>query len=307
MKSYLLLLIGLFYAVSMQAQPTFSVAHDSLYLTPRDERGLLGLHQSLLDASTGFTLMSVAAHPDDEDIFSITYFRRKYGIHTVVVVSNRGEGGQIEIGPELYTDLAVVRSHEMAAAERISGSEYYNLNFVDFGYSKDIQETFDKWGKEKLLEKMVYMIRRLRPQVIITNHDSVSGHSNHQAVGWAIRHAFKLAGDPAAFRQQLKNGLMPWQPLRLFQRISTRDTKSRADVVYNVGEFSPLWGMSYAQLAARALAQHRSQGFDKFARTLRPGPRNVRYKLVLQANPQLALKSNRHLFAGLNDPLETIL
>ena len=285
------------------AQLSFRFPTDTLHQYRADQRGNRGLHQALLDASTGFTLMSVAAHPDDEDIFSITYYRRKFGILTVVVVSNRGEGGQNEIGPELYTELAVVRSHEMAAAERISGGEYYNLNFVDFGYSKHVQETWERWGKEELERRLVRMIRRLRPEVIITNHDETSGHSNHQAVGRAIRRAFRLAADPDAFPDQLQDGLRPWQPLRLFQRLGRNDEPADVDVEYEVHEFDPFLGMTYLELAKTAMAQHRSQGFDKFARTILPWSHNIRYKLIAAVKGAGIGAGATSLFEGLSDPL----
>ncbi|MDQ7054555.1 MAG: PIG-L family deacetylase [candidate division KSB1 bacterium] len=289
---------------SASAQPSFRFPIDTLHHDRADQLGNRGLHQALLDASTGFTLISVAAHPDDEDIFSITYYRRKFGVRTVVVVSNRGEGGQNEIGPELYTELAVVRSHEMAAAERISGGEYYNLNFVDFGYSKHVQETWDRWGREELERRLVRMIRTLRPEVIITNHDETSGHSNHQAVGRAIRSAFRLAADPDAFPEQVREGLLPWQPLRLFQRL--RRNRDSADVTYEVHKFDPFLGMTYLELAKKAMAQHRSQGFDKFARTILPQSRKIRYKLVAAVKGAGIGADAASLFDGLSDPLADV-
>ncbi len=298
------LLLSYWAQTALFAQPSFRFPIDTLHHYRADQRGNRGLHQALLDASTGFTLMSVAAHPDDEDIFSITYYRRKFGVRTVVVVSNRGEGGQNEIGPELYTELAVVRSHEMAAAERVSGGEYYNLNFVDFGYSKHVQETWDRWGREELERRLVRMIRLLRPEVIITNHDETSGHSNHQAVGRAIRRAFRLAADPDAFPEQVREGLRPWQPLRLFQRQRRNDDP--ADVEYEVHAFDPFLGMTYLELAKKAMAQHRSQGFDKFARSILPQSRKIRYKLEAAVKGAGIGANAASLFDGLSDPLADV-
>jgi LmbE family N-acetylglucosaminyl deacetylase len=283
----------IFFFVGLFCAPSFSQTEE--------------LHQALLDAANGFTLMSIAAHPDDENIETVTYYRKKLGARAVVVVASRGEGGQNEIGPELYADLAVIRSEEMRRAEAISGSEYFNLNFVDFGFSKHKEETYQKWGQEEIRRRLVSMIRLLKPHVIITNHDSQSGHSNHQAVGSELLTAFIAAGDPKIFPEQLANGLGVWQPLRLYR--STRDS-AESDARIPVGEFSPWLGKTYSHHAAEALSQHRSQGMHLFAEQIPDGPRWLYYRLIASApgvaplhapgavNPSLV----DDLFAGLENP-----
>jgi len=265
------------------------------------------LHQALLDAANGFTLMSVAAHPDDENIETVTYYRKKYGARAVVVVASRGEGGQNEIGPELYADLGVIRSEEMRRAEAISGSEYYNLNFVDFGFSKHKEETYQKWGQEEIRRRLVRMIRLLKPHVIITNHDSQSGHSNHQAVGSELLTAFIAAADPKIFPEQLTEGLTVWQPLRLYW--SRRDS-AESDARIPVGEFSSWLGKTYSRHAAEALSQHRSQGMHFIAEQIIDGPRWLYYRLIASAPGVAPLREPSvanplfvdDLFAGLENP-----
>src|SRR4030095_5272778 len=138
-------------------------------------------HQSLLDLTNAFTVMCVAAHPDDEDGSTLTVLRRKYGVHTVSLFSTYGEGGQNAVGPELYEELGVIRARETMAAAEVQGSEPHFLGFRDFGFSKSAEETFRAWGEKELLRRMVLQIRLLRPDVIITNHDTTSGHGHHQA------------------------------------------------------------------------------------------------------------------------------
>ncbi|MFQ6112656.1 MAG: PIG-L family deacetylase [bacterium] len=240
-------------------------------------KGYLTLYQAVTDLKSDFTLMSVAAHPDDEDVETLTYYRRKKGVRSVVVVATRGEGGQNEIGPELYRDLGVIRTHEMWRAGAITGAEYYNLNLEDFGYSKTSAETFEKWGRQKALRALVYLIRKLKPEVIITNHDTRTGHGHHQALGILIRRAFELAGDRSKFPEQLRNGLSVWRPRRLFQRLWQPEN---ADVCIPVGQFDAVWGESYAQMAARALREHRSQGMQQFAKRIKRGPRVTYYRMI---------------------------
>src|SRR6185503_3260729 len=87
-------------------------------LPVRSQSDTAQLHQALLDLTNPWTVMCVAAHPDDEDGSSLTVLRRKYGVHTVSLFSTFGEGGQNAVGPELYEELGVIRAREtMAAAE----------------------------------------------------------------------------------------------------------------------------------------------------------------------------------------------
>ncbi|MEP6708128.1 MAG: PIG-L family deacetylase, partial [Pyrinomonadaceae bacterium] len=142
----------------------------------------IALYQALLDLTNPWTVMCIAAHPDDEDGTSLIVMRRKYGTHTVSVFSTFGEGGQNAIGPELYEDLGAIRARETRAAAEIQGSEPYFLGLKDFGYSKSAGEAFRFWGHEEALRRMVLQIRKLRPDVIITNHSVTNNdHGHHQA------------------------------------------------------------------------------------------------------------------------------
>ena len=161
--------------------------------------------------------MCVAAHPDDEDGSTLTILRRKYGVHTVSLFSTFGEGGQNAVGPELYEELGVIRARETMAAAEVQGSEPHFLGFRDFGFSKSAEETFRAWGEKELLRRMVLQIRLLRPDVIITNHDTTSGHGHHQATGRTVLLAFDAAADPKQFPEQLAQA-GTWQVQRLFVR-----------------------------------------------------------------------------------------
>src|SRR6185369_10730290 len=108
----------------------------------RSEPDKAELHQALLDLTSPWTVMCVAAHPDDEDGATLTILRRKYGMHTVSLFSTFGEGGQNAVGPELYEDLGVIRARETMAAAEVQGSEPHFLGFRDFGFSKSAEEAF---------------------------------------------------------------------------------------------------------------------------------------------------------------------
>ena len=123
------------------------------------DRGEVALKQALVDLTNDMTIMCLAAHPDDEDGATLTYYRKKHGVRTVILVATRGEGGQNQIGPELYEELGVIRAYETQAAANIYGADVYNLNKRDFGYSKRAEETFRFWGHEDSLRRLVRVIR----------------------------------------------------------------------------------------------------------------------------------------------------
>src|SRR5437667_20218 len=184
---------------------------------PSEDR--VALYQALLDLTNPWTVMCVAAHPDDEDGTSLIVMRRKYGAHTVSLFSTFGEGGQNAIGPELYEEMGAIRARETMAAAEIQGSEPYFLGLKDFGYSKTADEAFKFWGHEEALRRMVLEIRKLRPDVIITNHYVLNNdHGHHQATARLELEAFDAAADPNRFPEQLKDGVTTWQVQRLFVR-----------------------------------------------------------------------------------------
>lgn len=222
------------------------------------------LHQALLDLTNPFTVMCVAAHPDDEDGTTLTVLRRKHGVHTVSLFSTYGEGGQNAVGPELYEELGVIRAQETRKAALIQGSEPYFLGMKDFGFSKSAEEAFKVWGHDEALRRMVLKIRELRSDVIITNHDTSRGHGHHQATGQLIIEAFDAAADPKRYPEQLSQ-LKPWQPQRLFVRVfgggsSDKSAGSEKIVAVDPNEVDPVRGTSFAEQALKGLQQHATQG-----------------------------------------------
>ena len=287
--------------------------------TGQSSEDRIALYQALLDLQNPWTVMCVAAHPDDEDGTSLIVMRRKYGAHTVSLFSTFGEGGQNAIGPELYEELGAIRARETMAAAEIQGSEPHFLGLKDFGYSKSADETFQKWGHEEALRRMVLQIRKLRPDVIITNHSiNNNDHGHHQATARLVLEAFDAAADPKRFPEQLKDGVTTWQVQRLFVRVRGNQAVQNPDrqgggeqiVTIDPNERDPVRGLVYAEEALRALQKHATQGpwpktFAEFAARFRafsgqnaaPGQLPlVRYLLVREAKDAQALSTDSHNF-----------
>jgi LmbE family N-acetylglucosaminyl deacetylase len=267
------------------------------------ELGAVALHQALLDVGTDLRLMCVAAHPDDEDGASLAMYRKKWGYKTYAVLATRGEGGQNEIGPELYEKLAVLRTHEMARASAITGAELHFLNLPEFGYSKSREETFALWGEDVALERMVRKIRELRPDVIITHHPPTGAHGHHQAIGKSLQDAFDAAADPAVFPEHEAEGLEPWQASRLY----VRSFQGGSDgAVNDFSELDPARGYTYAQIAAQALGEHETQGMAFFIDRFLTSRSSAFYTLAKEAKGSAAVSDGLPapggpLFEGLRD------
>lgn len=277
------------------------------------------LYQALLDLTNPWTVMCIAAHPDDEDGTSLIVMRRKFGAHTVSLFSTFGEGGQNAIGPELYEEMGAIRARETMAAAEIQGSEPHFLGLKDFGYSKSADEAFRFWGHEEALRRMVLEIRKLRPDVIITNHSVTSNdHGHHQATARLEVEAFDAAADPTRFPEQLKDGVTTWQVQRLFVRArgNQNQTDSAPMVIVDPNGRDPVRGTSFAEQALSALQKHATQG---------PWPKSVaqmaarftnssdgrlpltRYRLVREAKGAQPLTKDADSFlAGLVVPAELV-
>ena len=129
------------------------------------DSGHVALGLALRKLGVSGTFMQAPAHPDDETNALFAMFTHGMGLRSIDLQNNRGDGGQNEIGPELFRDMAVLRTSELLSAHRIDGAEQYFTRAIDYGYSFDPQEVIDKWGREDIVGDYVRLIRTLRPDV----------------------------------------------------------------------------------------------------------------------------------------------
>ena len=154
-------------------------------------------------------VLMIGAHPDDEDTELLTVLVRGMGAEAAYLSLNRGEGGQNLIGPELGEALGLIRTEELLAARRLDGARQYFTRAYDFGYSKTLDETWEQWPRDTILKDVVRIVRRFRPQIIVSifSGSPRDGHGQHQAAGWVAREAFAAAGDSTRFPELLTNSL----------------------------------------------------------------------------------------------------
>jgi LmbE family N-acetylglucosaminyl deacetylase len=277
---------------------------------PQDQ-GTAGLRQMLRRLGTTARLMQTVAHPDDEDGGMLTLESRGRGASVLLMTLNRGEGGQNKVGSNLSDVLGVLRTEELLAADEYYGVQERFSRVADFGFSKSADETFSKWGGHDVaLGDMVRVIRTFRPDVLVARFSGTDrdGHGHHQASSILTKEAFRAAADPKRFPEQIAEGLMPWQPKKLYIGNvcgfgASYCEDSKWTVKLNSGEPSADLGESYVQFAMQGLRHQLSQGSANW--TVDPGDRFTFYKLADSVLPAAADKDahEKDFFDGIDTTL----
>src|SRR5438132_6999107 len=234
-----------------------SPAPQNRYQPLPQDTGILGLKQELLRLQTTARLMQVVAHPDDEDGGMLTVESGGHGVATLLMTLTHGEGGQNKLGSNLFDVLGVLRALELTASDRYYGVAQRFSRVADFGYSKNPEETFQKWhGHEIALGDMVRVIRTFRPDVMVARFSGTDrdGHGHHQASSLLTQEAFRAAADPNRFPEQIKEGLLPWQAKKLYIGNvcgfgATTCPDENYTIQLNTGEVDPVLVLAYVQFA----------------------------------------------------------
>lgn len=275
----------------LRAQQSLAENQPSAEALPSEvDRGAAGLSHWLRALQTRASLLMVTAHPDDEDGGMLAYETRGAGARGVLLTLNRGEGGQNAMSPDLYDALGLVRTQELLAADRYYSVDQFWTRTVDYGFSKTREEALDKWSGERVLSDLVRVIRMTRPLVITSVFIGAptDGHGNHQVAGEMAQEAFQAAGDPAQFPEQIREGLRPWSPLKVYARVPAfavtpkgmydyatdkyvpvrfydyvsktwSDQKPATNVRIPEGDFAPATGLTFLQIGRLGLGFQKSQ------------------------------------------------
>lgn len=243
----------IFYQETLAGQPTQTMSAAEIQLALK-KLTVLG------------SALHIAAHPDDENTALLAYLSNERLLRTAYLSVTRGDGGQNLIGTETGELLGVIRTQELLAARAIDRAEQFFTRAVDFGYSKSSDETLEIWGKEKILSDVVWVIRKFRPDVIITRFTSdVGGHGHHTSSASLAEEAFHAAADPNRFPEQLQF-VEPWQAKRIVwngwhRYLESRNIDVSKLVSVDLGAFNPLLGEAYTEIYSRSRSMHKSQGF----------------------------------------------
>ena len=269
--------------------------------------GAAEIEQSLHKLDELGTVLHIAAHPDDERTAVLAYFARGRHMRTAYLSLTRGEGGQNLIGSEQGPQLGIIRTQELLAARQIDGAEQFFTRAIDFGFTRTAEETLQKWGHDRILSDIVWVVRRYRPDVILLGFSGTprDGHGQHQTSAILGKEAFTAAADPKMFPEQLKY-VQVWQARRLVQAAGfggppgggrggrggrggaapqgqpaapqAADTETQAAEPWaDTGAYNPILGYSYEELAVLSRSMHHSQGTGAMRR---PGPGKSTFTII---------------------------
>ncbi len=144
------------------------------------------------------SVLYVAAHPDDENTAFLATMAKHRHFRTGNLSITRGDGGQNLLGSEQGEMLGLIRTQELLGARRIDGAEQFFTRAIDFGYSKTTEETLNFWGKEETLGDVVWVIRKFRPDVIVSRFTPATrgARKPHRLGGSRIRSVPRSGGFP---------------------------------------------------------------------------------------------------------------
>ena len=242
------------------------------------DRGASLVFQKLLKLQTTASVLHTHPHPDDEHGALLALLSRGLGARTSVLTMNRGEGGANAIGPEVFDALGLLRTEEQRVANRYYGVDHqYFTTTADYGFSKRLEEAREKWG-DTVLRDVVRVVRMNRPFVLISRSagNQKDGQGDPETDSLVTQEAFRLAGDPAAFPEQIAAGLRPFRPIKVYVggQMPDGDWSVRVDT----GVYAPWLGESFASLSRKGLAFQRSQNSGRVAPSR--GPQPAYYKRV---------------------------
>jgi LmbE family N-acetylglucosaminyl deacetylase len=270
-------------------------------LAPASAGGLVAYAEETRMLGHNLRVLVIGAHPDDEDTELLAWLARGKGAEAAYLALNRGEGGQNLVGGELGESLGLLRTEELLSARRLDGARQYFTRAYDFGFSKTLDDTWAQWPQDSILKDVVRIVRKFRPQIIVTIFTGTprDGHGQHQAAGWAARAAFAAAGDSTRFPElKSEEGLAAWTPLKLYQ--STRFNGLPTTLTLDGGALDRVTGLTYHQLAMASRSRHRSQNMGQLQSL---GPSAIKMALVTDRTG----KGAGGLFAGVDTTLVPVL
>ena len=273
MKRFLPLALSVSLVVSIQETPAQNRLN---YPLAAQDSGHIALGLALRKLNVSGTFLQTAAHPDDETNPLYAMFTHGMGLRSIDVQTTRGEGGQNEIGPELFHDIGVLRTSELQSAHRLDGAEQYFTRAIDYGYSFDPQEVIEKWGRKEIVGDFVRLIRTFRPDVVLTmNMQLRGGDRAHEATTILTREAYAAAADPTKYPEQIKEGLRPWQPKKLYLSAGFGGPGGRGGpptpppppttppvklATINTAVYDSLLCRTYSEIGTDARSSHKCQG-----------------------------------------------
>ncbi len=246
----------------------------------RQSSRILSLWRMLQSLKSVVSFMNSGAHPDDETSSMLAALGLRDGLQISFACANRGEGGQNDLGTEQGASLGVLRTAEMEQAASALCMRLYWLSehpqdsIFDFGFSKDGQDTLDKWQHARTLQRFVDIVRAERPDILCPTFLDIPGqHGHHRAMTQLADEVFDRAAD-ASFHSNSSAAIAagPWQISKLYLPAWSGAGEAYDDdlppppttLVIDANGHEQPSGWSWAQIAQHSRSYHRSQGMGKW-------------------------------------------
>ncbi len=172
------------------------------------------------------SLLAVFAHPEDEafgpagtlakyaaeglQVSLVTALReRAFPLNPVVSVTTAAS----LIAPVAEITPAPIGTRDVICSCRTTGVRRICL-------MENMPGTLDESDLPLLEDRLVRVIREIRPQVVVTyGRDGFTGDTDHIRVSELATRAFHAAGDTYAFVHHLREGLTPYTPQKLYYAV----------------------------------------------------------------------------------------
>ncbi|MEU1072932.1 MULTISPECIES: sugar-binding protein [unclassified Streptomyces] len=239
-------------------------------------------------------VLFVGAHPDDESPLLATFgqWRERRGLSTGVVTLTRGEGGGNAVGTQEGAALGMIREDEERKAVRKAGiRNVFYLDKPDFWYTLSAPLTATVWSPSPqpptdTLARLVRLIRATTPrEVVVMDPRPFRQHGGHQEAARLAVEAFRIAGDPKAFPEQItREKYRAWKPSRLLAQnsgfpgpVGERCAGHRARDPHTGLPVIGVWtgitsrrghGRTWAQIERDATREYVTQGFATLPATV---------------------------------------
>lgn len=218
--------------------------------------------------------MNTGAHPDDETSAMLAALWLRDGVNLSYACSTRGEGGQNDIGTEAGPALGALRTAEMERACDVLDMVMYwhgqspDDTITDFRFSKSGKETMGIWGRERLLQRFVEIVRTERPDILCPTFLDIPGqHGHHRAMTEAAHAVIDLAADP-----DFPCDLPVWQVSKLYLpafsgaggAYDDEVPPPPATLVVAAKGGDEMLGMSFERIGQWSRQFHRTQGMGRW-------------------------------------------
>lgn len=199
-------------------------------------------------------ILIIVAHPDDELLWMggiIPYYCGELGKKVTVCYVAKMPGyrqnelldGLWECGVRAYPEMPTTKFED----------DYFSTK----------AKCLKKWGSKALCEYLTGVIRKYKPEIVVTHDENGEyGHGAHKAVCAITEEIFSRLGDESYYRASAKT-YGAWQPKKLYIHLYQGSALGQIDFDWRQ-PLEAFGGRTAFDVAAAAFEYHKSQDREKY-------------------------------------------